>query len=621
MVASLTSDGSLTSAAPDIPEDDIAEVDEETVVEQETQGVGAVAVAPQPVVSSTAPRRRICMFVYNNCAADVRVLKEAATLTAEGHEVQIVAVLDKRTTLKEERDGVQIVRIDRRPLHYKAFWTSRRVRRWLRLTMARTRRRIRVRQKAVARLLQRKSRGPVLAPAALPAGVVPARGFRTARTAHAVRTLGAPYRAVRWRAIRRVPTVRRWYYRRRSKGSALQRWRRRRHLRRHGAVQTAPGRRKFRLGTVLARGVLAVQRFFLSFLLLPLAIAALALRTFGRSATWLERRVTHLAYRAAMAFHKPLMFLDFYVRAFRLVRGQGFDIVHCHDLNTLPVGWALARRTAATLVYDAHELYPEISTLSRKERLVWRALERHMAPKAARIVTVCESIAEELVQRYRVAKPLVVHNCPPRSASPSPMPVNRLREKAGLLDHLEPLVLYQGGFAPNRGLETLIEAARDFHRGVLVLMGWGRIEDELRALIGELGLEKRALIVGPAEQHELLQFTQGADLGVIPYQPVGLNNYYTTPNKLFEYMASGIAVAGSRLPELQRFVEGYDFGVTFDPTQASDIARAVNVALEDDDRLAAMKSNALVASKMFAWESEVVKLVEAYDRLPTRSAA
>jgi glycosyltransferase involved in cell wall biosynthesis len=229
---------------------------------------------------------------------------------------------------------------------------------------------------------------------------------------------------------------------------------------------------------------------------------------------------------------------------------------------------------------------------------------------------VCESIAQEIVQRYGVRKPLIVHNCPPRAASPAHTPVNRLREKAGLLDHPEPLVLYQGGFAPHRGLETLIEAACDFHRGVLVLMGWGRIEDDLQSLIVRLGLEQRAMIVGPAEQHELLQFTRGADLGVIPYQPVGLNNYYTTPNKLFEYMASGIAVAGSRLPELQRFVEGHDFGVTFDPTDSGDIARAVNLALEDDDRLATMKFNALVASKAFVWENEAVKLVEAYDQLP-----
>jgi len=37
------------------------------------------------------------------------------------------------------------------------------------------------------------------------------------------------------------------------------------------------------------------------------------------------------------------------------------------------------------------------------------------------------------------------------------------------------------------------------------------------------------------------------------------------PNKLFEYINSGIAVAASDLPEMKRIVAGYRLGTTFDP--------------------------------------------------------
>src|SRR4051794_41937003 len=68
---------------------------------------------------------KIGMFVYNNFTRDARVLKEASTLVAAGHEVVIVAVLDKTTVPGEERDGIRVVRIDRRPLHYRLLWTVR----------------------------------------------------------------------------------------------------------------------------------------------------------------------------------------------------------------------------------------------------------------------------------------------------------------------------------------------------------------------------------------------------------------------------------------------------------------------------------------------------------------
>ena len=48
-----------------------------------------------------------------------------------------------------------------------------------------------------------------------------------------------------------------------------------------------------------------------------------------------------------------------------------------------------------------------------------------------------------------------------------------LRARAGLVESSDRIVLYQGGFAPNRGLEQLVAASPHFHGAVLVLMGWG----------------------------------------------------------------------------------------------------------------------------------------------------
>ena len=54
---------------------------------------------------------------------------------------------------------------------------------------------------------------------------------------------------------------------------------------------------------------------------------------------------------------------------------------------------------------------------------------------------------------------------------------------------------------------------------------------------------------------ELLAFTAGADVGAIPYRAVGLNNYLTSPNKLFEYAVAGVPVVGSRFPELVKVIQ------------------------------------------------------------------
>jgi glycosyltransferase involved in cell wall biosynthesis len=580
---------------------------------------------------------RVCMIVYNNCAADARVLKEAATLNAAGHHVQIVAVLDKRTTPREERDGISIVRINRDPPHYWLLRTTRRRRRRLHLRRVLVGRRARQRWRRFTRpgpsqallpRLQRIGTRRAAAKRSRPSRLV-GEGFEDGSG----RGLGRIYRALRWRVLRAFPPVRGLYYRLRVRSIPRRRLR--------GYRERAEETRE-RRAHQLAKLVPAAS--FLPATLIPTVTAARRLKIAEADAISAERageteelppappvvrpttpkddapgrwkrldsRISGFAYRALMMFHKPLLYLDFYWRAYRLLRAEAFDVVHAHDLNTLPVAAALARRGGPRLVYDAHELYTEVSTLSRLERRVWRVVERLLIPRAEQVFTVCESIAEELVQRYRVAKPTVLLNCPPATPLPITAP-SWLREKAGLLDSPEPIVLYQGGFAVHRGLPELLDAVAYLERGIVVLMGWGVLEPELRRLVDELNLEARVRIIGPAVQSELLEYTMGADIGVIPYLPVGLNNYYSTPNKLFEYIAAGVPIVASRVPELERFVEGYGVGYTFDPREPQELGLTLNYLLQQPTTLAAMRSRAVVAREQLHWENQQPALLAAYE--------
>jgi glycosyltransferase involved in cell wall biosynthesis len=436
---------------------------------------------------------RIDMFVYNRCTTDARVLKEARTLAEAGHQVRIVAVLDRTTEPREERDGFRIVRIDRNPLHYRAL--------------------------------------------------------------HAARAAGRLWRRPLAEARQRQ----------RASGS--------------GATAAA---------------------------LAPLALLARALRLLWRAGAAAARPTKRAGRRLALAPHKPLTFFDYYWRAYRLVSADPPQALHAHDLNTLPVAAALARRLRLPLTYDAHELYPEISTLSPREAATWRFLERRLAGRADHTVTVCDSIASELERRYGVVRPTVLLNCPLAGSANGGAPW-----KAAELD--EPVVLYQGGFAPHRGLPTLVRSAHRLERGTIVLMGWGRLEDDLRELIGREGLEGRVRIVGPVPPAEVVAHAAGATIGVIPYEPVGLNNTYTTPNKLFDYMAAGLPVAASRLPELTRFVEQGGMGLTFTPGDPVALGATLNEMLADPERYASMRDRAREAARRYTWEQESSKLLALYD--------
>jgi glycosyltransferase involved in cell wall biosynthesis len=314
-----------------------------------------------------------------------------------------------------------------------------------------------------------------------------------------------------------------------------------------------------------------------------------------------------------MLFHKPLCYWDYYCRSLKLVAQEPADIYHAHDLNTLPVAYWAVRRYGGKLLYDSHELYTETSNLSRTERAVSRLFESFLIRRCSAVITVNSSIAEELAARYGISRPAVVMNCPiqPNYVSENDI----LRAKLGLQKE-DLLVLYQGGFSPHRGLENLIAAIAMLPQARLVMMGWGRLEEDLRALADAMGLlGKRIFFLPPVPQDELLLWTASADVGVIPYRNVGLNNYYSLPNKLFEYIAAGIPVVASDFPELRRVIEEFKVGCTFNPDDPKDIARAINWILEDEQRLVELKANARKAAAVLNWDNEEKKLLAIYKRL------
>jgi len=330
-------------------------------------------------------------------------------------------------------------------------------------------------------------------------------------------------------------------------------------------------------------------------------------------------RTRRAGWRAALApAGMAWALLDYWTRAFRAATAQKFDVYHAHDLVTLPVAWAARARRGGAVVYDAHELFTELSRLDLFSRGFFRVLETLLIGRADRVITVNDSIAAELSRRYGVETPRVLRNCP-RTFGRRPDPARSpLRERARVPAG-RAIVLYQGLYMPHRGLENLVRAAATFEKAHLVFMGWGPLLDNLKAIAVSEGLTDRVTFIDPVPMGDLLAVTAGADVGVIPYRNVGLNNFFTSPNKLFEYCAAGVPVAASRFPELVKVVEGLAVGRTFDPDDPSSIATAVNAIVGDPAELARLRENAGRAAASFSWELEAEVLHAVYDSLPVEA--
>jgi glycosyltransferase involved in cell wall biosynthesis len=279
----------------------------------------------------------------------------------------------------------------------------------------------------------------------------------------------------------------------------------------------------------------------------------------------------------------------------------GGDLYYPHDLDRLLSGYLLARFHRARLIYDANELYPDLVEDSPGfYRFLLKKLEGFLIRRSDAVITVNESIAEILQDRYRLErKPAVVLSCPP--FQPVPKRVNASSPPYK--------VLYQGLYLPGRNLEGLVLSMRYVENAQLYLRGYGILEETLRRITDQNRLHNKVVFLAPVPMNEMVQKAAEFDIGIVPYpgDPLNLNSYFCAPNKVFEYMMAGLALAVSDLPELRKIVDQYDVGITFDPDDRHSIARALAELTEES--LQRMQVNALAAARdTFNFEHEAEEL-------------
>lgn len=282
------------------------------------------------------------------------------------------------------------------------------------------------------------------------------------------------------------------------------------------------------------------------------------------------------------------------------------DIYHANDLNTLPVGFFLAKFRRAKLVYDSHELYVEqYSNTSIFYKKLLSFIEKIYIRKADAVITVNDSIAEILSERYKIPMPITMMNCP----------IYQSPQKKFLRNDIKKII-YLGRYTEDRGIEELILSMKHVEKAKLYLRGFGPHENYLRALALNNDLNEKVIFLEPVEMTKMVDSLEGFDIGIVPYKPVSLNNKLASPNKIFEYMMAGLPIAASDSPELRKIVTKNNVGVLFDPSDPKDIADKINYLVENDKTLKEMRDNALrVAKSEYNWEVQSKKLIGVYDSL------
>ncbi|MDB5266913.1 MAG: hypothetical protein JWN89_728 [Parcubacteria group bacterium] len=179
-----------------------------------------------------------------------------------------------------------------------------------------------------------------------------------------------------------------------------------------------------------------------------------------------------------------------------------------------------------------------------------------------------------------------------------------LREKLGL--PLGKIALYTGHLYGWKGVDVVFEAARARQDTDFVFVGGTQKDlEKYRQRVGTEHLSN-VLLLGHKEQKVLPEYLKAADVLLLPNVPISIESEkYTSPIKMFEYMASGTPIVASDLPSIREVLNAEN-AVLVEPGNAKALLEGIARAFSSS-----VGERAHTDAREYTWIKRAEKILQA----------
>jgi len=307
--------------------------------------------------------------------------------------------------------------------------------------------------------------------------------------------------------------------------------------------------------------------------------------------------------RIKLIFNKGFLFYaEFNFRLFFELLFSKKDVLLSNDLDTLLPNYLVSIIQKKKIIYDSHELFPEIPELVHKPfvKKCWTKLEAWILPKLKNTYTVCNSIAGFYDKKYNTRFETILNLPNKRKLELGEFPFKTKGEK---------IIIYQGAINIGRGLELIIDTMEFLENCIFVVIGYGDIYKELVKKVEIKNLSHRIHFLGKISPGELHKLTPLANLGLSIEEDLGLNYRYALPNKIFDYIQAEVPILVSNLPEMKMISKNYNVGEVVKNRKPIELAKQIEELIEKD-----FSVNLKKAKKELIWENQEEKLISIFNK-------
>lgn len=199
-------------------------------------------------------------------------------------------------------------------------------------------------------------------------------------------------------------------------------------------------------------------------------------------------------------------------------------------------------------------------------------------------------------------------------------PITVIPDGVAMLDERQPSdsardldVIYTGQLYPWKGVEAAI-AAMEFLPGRVLTVVGGNDAAQLKAhwdKARSLGLGERVRFVGQVPAAEVSRYLVRARVAVLPLPSSSVKaRHFTSPLKLFEYMAAGTAIVASDLPSVREVLRDGQNALLVAPDSPRALAEAVARLLGDPALAGSLAQAARRDAAQYSWAKRAERIID-----------
>ena len=323
----------------------------------------------------------------------------------------------------------------------------------------------------------------------------------------------------------------------------------------------------------------------------------------------------HAESRLMLALHRRIL---------QITEAEKPDLIHCHSpvLNALPSLW-VRRKLGIPVVYEIRAFWEDAGVDqgtytegSLKYNLV-RAVETWVCKKVDHVITLCNGIKSDLIERGVPSWKLTPVFNGINQTDFKPCPADAHYRKLWKLDGKK-VIGFIGSFYRYEGLDVLIQAyarvASAHSDVVLLLVGAGEMESELKAQVRQLNLADKVIMPGQIPHQRIAGVYALIDILSYPRHAIRLTDL-VTPLKPLEAMAMGKALVASDVGGHRELIQDNETGLFFPAGDSRSLATKLERLLNDKNLRQRLASNGVAwVKKRHTWEKTAFVYPQIYNK-------